>query len=370
MPEYLPGNSKLHPLHLVLLGGKVPSLHILQYSWLVFYHSHVVSSNPFSDESKDEDEDAVSGPVFCAWNLTVPATTLTRSQFTSDPNSLTLVGNKTAEGILLLNQKPICDDGWDIEAAHVACRQLGFSRAFQATQTNQANTDEFSLDEVKCRGNESSLLECGHLVQRKENCNSGEAAGVVCDARSEAELRVLIERRTDECFAKNVLFGPEVTSDIWVLPTLLDCQEMCGNTEGCNTFSYDTSSMECRLHSVGEVEETGYPQPSTTTPLPYRAIRVGDHVRVCPNIQSPKHGWGSGVSHGSIGTVREVQERRGRPGEEELRVDFPGKSRWYGDRSEMEVVGINGEGRFKGSRCTGGYTPQTGGSSDSRSGNE
>ena len=116
---------------------------------------------------------------------------------------------------MLLNQKPICDDGWDIEAAHVACRQLGFGRAFQATQSNQATSDDFSLDEVKCRGNESSLLNCGHLVQRKENCNSGEAAGVVCDTRSEAELRRLAERRTEECFAKNVLFGPELTSDVW-----------------------------------------------------------------------------------------------------------------------------------------------------------
>ena len=198
----------------------------------------------------------MSGPVFCAWNLTVPETTLKRSQVSSDPNSLTLVGNKTAEGILLLNQKPICDDGWDIEAAHVACRQLGFSRAFQATQSNQATSDDFSLDEVKCRGTESSLLDCGHLVQRKENCNSGEAAGVVCDTRSEAELRRLAERRTEECFAKNVLFGPELTSNVWVLPTILGCQDMCGTTPDCNTFSYGTSSLECRLHGVGEVSST------------------------------------------------------------------------------------------------------------------
>ena len=320
----------------------------------------------------------MSGPVFCAWNLTVPETTLIRSQVSSDPNSLTLVGNKTAEGILLLNQKPICDDGWDIEAAHVACRQLGFSRAFQATQSNQATSDDFSLDEVKCRGNESSLLDCGHLVQRKENCNSGEAAGVVCDARSETELRRLADRRTEECFAKNVLFGPELTSDVWVLPTILDCQDMCGNTEDCNTFSYDKRSKECRLHSVGEVDEAGYPQPSTTTPLPsipptppYRAIRVGDRVRVCRNIQPPEYGWGS-VSHSSIGTVSEVQEGGARSGEDKLKVDFSGHSGWNADRAEMEVVGNNGEGSFKGSRCTGGFsrptTPHPRISSSSRSG--
>ena len=191
-------------------------------------------------------EDAVSGPALCAVDITVPETTHSKSQTPSDPNSLTLVGNRSAEGILLLMKLPICDDGWDIEAAHVACRQLGFSRALQATQTNQASSDEFSLDEVKCRGNETSLTDCIHLVERKENCNSDEAAGVVCDLRSKDELRREAEQRTEECFAKNVLFGSELNSDVWVLPTVLGCQEMCADTEGCNTFSYDNSSMECR----------------------------------------------------------------------------------------------------------------------------
>ena len=112
---------------------------------------------------------------------------------------------------------------------------------------------------MECRGNESLLTDCIHLdqVERKENCNSGEAAGVVCDPRTKDELRREADQRTEECFAKNVLFGPELNSDVWVVPTVLDCQEMCSSTEGCNTFSYDTSSMECRLHSVGEVSEAG-----------------------------------------------------------------------------------------------------------------
>lgn len=35
---------------------------------------------------------------------------------------------------------------------------------------------------------------------------------------------------------------------------VLDCQQLCGATQDCNTFSYDTQSWECRLHSVREVE--------------------------------------------------------------------------------------------------------------------
>ena len=70
---------------------------------------------------------------------------------------------------------------------------------------------------------------------------------MVCDARSKDELRREADQRTEECFAKNVLFGPELNSEVWVRPTVLDCQEICSGTEGCGTFSYDTSSMECRL---------------------------------------------------------------------------------------------------------------------------
>ena len=270
------------------------------------------SSSQPSEDLKGENEDAVSGPVLCAGNLTVPETLHEKIQ-----NNLTLRGNNTHEGIVLLNdgdgEKPICDDGWDIEGAHVACRQLGFMRALQATWANQAGTDAFALDQVKCRGNETSLMDCEHLEPpRKENCNSGEAAGVVCDPKTREILQREADQKTEECFARNVLFGPELSSDVWVLDWVLDCQKMCGETEGCNTFSYDSISKECRLHSVGEVEEPEYPQPSTTTPLPsipptpaYRAIRVGERVRVCSNVQNPEYGWGS-VSHTSIGTVREV----------------------------------------------------------------
>ena len=193
-----------------------------------------------SDENKRQDENAVSGPRHCA----KPAP----KQNQSSPLM------KTKEGMLLLNGLPVCDDGWNAQAAHVACRQLGFTRALKASRGNQADTDVFSLDQVKCLGNETSLLHCDYVDQQHENCNSNEAAGVVCDQRNETELRKEADRRTEECFAKTVLFGSELESDLMLLPTVLDCQDTCSNTEACNTFSYDTNSMECRLHSAGKVE--------------------------------------------------------------------------------------------------------------------
>ena len=201
---------------------------------------------------KAADEDAVSGPVTCAWNMSFPA----HSEFpSSNTSSLTLVhhSNDTrGEGYLILHWKPICDDGWSLEAAHVACRQLGFTRALQATRGLQASTDAFSLDQVNCRGNETDLEQCS--LGMKENCVSGEAAGVVCDLQKEDEIDAIVGRLTEECFAKRVIYGPELTPKVWVLPTVLDCQQLCGATQDCNTFSYDTQSWECRLHSVREVE--------------------------------------------------------------------------------------------------------------------
>ena len=57
--------------------------------------------------------------------------------------------------------------------------------------------------------------------------------------------------------------------------------------------------------------------------------------------------------------MREVRERAATSGDDKLYVDFPGQSSWTADRSELEVVGNNGEGSFKGSRCTGGSTRPT-----------
>ena len=173
---------------------------------------------------------------------------------------------KTKDGMLLFHGLPICDDGWNSQAAHVACRQMGFARALNGSDGIQADTDVFFLDQVKCIGNETSLLECDHVDQQNENCNSNEAAGVICDQRNEKEVRQEVDQRTEECFAKAVIFGLELESDLLVLPTVLDCQDICDTVEGCEYFSYDTSSKECRLHSAGDIEEAEKVQPPPPSP--------------------------------------------------------------------------------------------------------
>ena len=202
----------------------------------------------------------MSGPSHCAWSLPPTVFPVEHPSVSSDPSALTLVGNSQSEGILLLERKPICDDGWNIEAAHVACKELRFSRAKAATVEKQANTDQFSLDQVRCRGNETTILDCPH--QKEENCNSGEAAGVVCDTRSQHDIKMEEDLLTRECFASNIVFGPVLMDTVVVVPTVQDCQNRCATTLDCNTFSYKKTTLECRLHRKGEAEESLHPTPA------------------------------------------------------------------------------------------------------------
>ena len=76
----------------------------------------------------------------------------------------------------------VCDDAWDINDAQVVCRQLGFRNASAAPHGAKygQGSDPVWLDEVGCKGNETSLFDCPHAGWGIENCNHSEDASVVC----------------------------------------------------------------------------------------------------------------------------------------------------------------------------------------------
>ena len=78
----------------------------------------------------------------------------------------------------------ICDDLWDIEDAHVICRQLGFGLALQATSRASfgQGTGTIWLDNVECIGNETRIEDCSNNGWGAHNCAHFEDAGVVCSA--------------------------------------------------------------------------------------------------------------------------------------------------------------------------------------------
>uniref|UniRef100_A0A8C5CU06 SRCR domain-containing protein n=1 Tax=Gadus morhua TaxID=8049 RepID=A0A8C5CU06_GADMO len=78
----------------------------------------------------------------------------------------------------------VCDDLFNSKAAAVVCRQMGFSAALavkkRAALGGAGDAVRILLDDVECRGNEGSLLECKRSKVGKHNCSHQEDVGVVC----------------------------------------------------------------------------------------------------------------------------------------------------------------------------------------------
>jgi hypothetical protein len=73
----------------------------------------------------------------------------------------------------------ICGKNWNINAAHVICRDLGYQRA-KSTSLLAKGSDDVLLDQVKCKGDEASIMFCVHLGLNMHSCDNSKVVSVVC----------------------------------------------------------------------------------------------------------------------------------------------------------------------------------------------
>ncbi|XP_028928861.1 soluble scavenger receptor cysteine-rich domain-containing protein SSC5D isoform X2 [Ornithorhynchus anatinus] len=76
----------------------------------------------------------------------------------------------------------VCDDGWDLRDAAVACRELGCGRALTAPGAARfgEGAGPVWMDDVGCGGEEPALRDCPRSPWGRSNCDHSEDAGVVC----------------------------------------------------------------------------------------------------------------------------------------------------------------------------------------------
>ena len=86
----------------------------------------------------------------------------------------------------------ICDDSWDLRDANVVCRQLGFEGALEATfrAAFGEGTGQIWLDNMQCKGEETSISHCAHSGWGVHNCGHSEDAGVVCQPAGKTAIRL------------------------------------------------------------------------------------------------------------------------------------------------------------------------------------
>uniref|UniRef100_A0A5F8H8H3 SRCR domain-containing protein n=1 Tax=Monodelphis domestica TaxID=13616 RepID=A0A5F8H8H3_MONDO len=81
----------------------------------------------------------------------------------------------------------VCDDSWDLAEANVVCQQLGCGSALASLEGAAFGSGNGTiwLDEVQCRGKETSLWDCPAEPWGQNDCKHDEDAGVVCSGECE-----------------------------------------------------------------------------------------------------------------------------------------------------------------------------------------
>ena len=74
----------------------------------------------------------------------------------------------------------ICNDLFNLSAANVVCRQLGYPGAVRVASYG-SDSNQIWLDDVQCIGNETSIVDCSHNGFNIYDCNfNTDQVGVEC----------------------------------------------------------------------------------------------------------------------------------------------------------------------------------------------
>ncbi|KAM9538641.1 uncharacterized protein ACWYII_039229 [Salvelinus alpinus] len=215
----------------------------------------------------------------------------------------------------------VCGQKWDVDDANVVCGQLGCGRAVSvqgSVHLGQGSGGRPTwLDDVGCKGSESSLTECSHGGLKHHDCLQSQDAKVVCSVKPNIRL----VNGSDLCSGRVEVYQighwRTVCNDMWDLnDSAVTCRQLgCGNAVSAPERGYfgqgsgpiwqddvGCSGSECSItqcphtggtHNCSHGNDTGVicsgvvlQKPSLSTDPSYSAFLHGEDVQLTCTLPS------------------------------------------------------------------------------------
>lgn len=108
----------------------------------------------------------------------------------------------------------VCGDGWSMNAANVACRQLGYTAALRTSSGEEFGgvPSAMWMSYVSCNGSEEKLQDCTHsgLDDFSKRCTHPIGVGVVCGGVSSHEYTYPMHTYACIHYCMDILFNPYI----------------------------------------------------------------------------------------------------------------------------------------------------------------
>nr|XP_046186479.1 deleted in malignant brain tumors 1 protein-like [Oncorhynchus gorbuscha] len=216
----------------------------------------------------------------------------------------------------------VCGQKWDVKDANVVCGQLGCGRAVSAQGSAHIGQGSGGrptwLDDVGCKGTESSLTECSHGGLKHHDCLQAQDARVVCSVKPNIRL----VNGSDLCSGRVEVYQTghwrTVCDDVWDLnDAAVVCRQLgCGRADSAPERAYfgqgsgpiwqddvDCSGTECSItqcphtgggtHNCNHGNDAGVicsgvvlQKPSLSADPSYSAFLHGEEVQLTCTLPS------------------------------------------------------------------------------------